>query len=162
METTDSIYIVTAASDDLLDEDTQSPLLKQVLDVKHRLVLPTNVTPTHYLVDLSPNAETFVFQGTVEIVLTVGNQPTKSITCNSNELDIKSAILSFATPPAPSEASATVPASLESWTSTAITYDTSKEQVTFEFDKEIPAEIEARLKIEFTGQHNDKMAGFYR
>lgn len=38
-----------------------------------RVVLPTNVTPTHYNLKLVPNLETFVFTG--EVAIKYGNKP---------------------------------------------------------------------------------------
>lgn len=57
-----------------------------------RVVLPTNVRPTHYDLTLSPDLVDFTFHGHVLINLDV-NLPTTAITLNSNQLTIVSAKL---------------------------------------------------------------------
>ena len=56
----------------------------------HSHRLPTNVRPTHYDLQLTPNLTTFVFQASVSIHLSV-QQPTRTVHLNSAELDLKSA-----------------------------------------------------------------------
>lgn len=57
-----------------------------------RVVLPTNVRPTHYDLTLTPDLTTFNFYGQVLINLDI-NKPTTAITLNSNQLDLISAKL---------------------------------------------------------------------
>lgn len=57
-----------------------------------RVVLPTNVRPTHYDLSLTPDLKNFTFHGQVNINLVI-NDPTTSITLNNNQLEILSAKL---------------------------------------------------------------------
>jgi hypothetical protein len=43
-----------------------------------------------------------------------------------------------------------------------IVVDKKSEIATFDFDEELPTEVDATLAIRYTGQINDKMAGMYR
>ncbi|CAH1397947.1 unnamed protein product [Nezara viridula] len=107
--------------------------------------LPKNVKPLHYDLQLKPNLETFVFEGKVGIKLQV-NEPTSKIILNALELEIKSCFLL-----------------LENGTELKPKVDLSieTETATLTFDQAIPAGI-AHLTIEFKGELNDKMKGFYR
>ena len=59
--------------------------------------------------------------------------------------------------------SATVRSKGKEVKSTKIEVDEDKQTATLEFDEELNvAKDETSLKIEFTGELNDKMAGFYR
>ncbi|TPX47347.1 hypothetical protein SeMB42_g03352 [Synchytrium endobioticum] len=113
-------------------------------------MLPTNATPTHYEVTLSPNLETFKFKGNVNIHLTI-NQDSTKITLNANELDIN-------------DVSITVTTIKTEHTQHAksISYDKPAETATFEFDNTLPAGSTAVLHLSFIGSHNDQLAGFYR
>ena len=55
-----------------------------------RQVLPDNVKPVHYVVNITPNLTTFEFTGSTDIYLHV-QKPTKTIVLNANELKINSA-----------------------------------------------------------------------
>ncbi|KAJ3113183.1 Aminopeptidase 2 mitochondrial [Phlyctochytrium bullatum] len=115
-----------------------------------REVLPKWLTPRKYNVRITPDLETFKFKGTVSIECAV-NESTKKVSVNVNEIEV-------------SKASVTVHhmKTETSQVATAITYDKKLERVTFEFDQEIPAGATAVVNAEFTGIHNDQMAGFYR
>ncbi|KAJ3295271.1 Aminopeptidase 2 mitochondrial [Borealophlyctis nickersoniae] len=115
-----------------------------------REILPATVKPTHYNVNITPDLETFNFSGTVEVSLNV-NETTKQIVCNANELEIKSAKVTTSHVKTETSQDAT-----------NIAYDKKAETVTFDFATEIPKGATAVLRIEYTGIHNDKMAGFYR
>ncbi|KAJ1564901.1 Aminopeptidase 2 mitochondrial, partial [Cladochytrium tenue] len=115
-----------------------------------REVLPTCVVPAHYTVSITPNLESFVFSGIIDIEVAV-KETTKVITVNSNELEIQKAsvVVRLAKTETAQEAA-------------AVTFDKALERVSFEFGHEIPAGASATLHVEFTGVHNDKLAGFYR
>ncbi|KAE8163654.1 peptidase family M1-domain-containing protein [Aspergillus tamarii] len=112
-----------------------------------REVLPTNVKPVHYDLTLEPNFESFKYDGTVVIDLQV-TEDTTSISLNSNEIDIHSAIVS---------AQGSVVTS-----SPEISVNKDNQVATVKFAETIPAGSSAQLKLTFTGILNDNMAGFYR
>ncbi|KAI1345242.1 peptidase family M1-domain-containing protein [Xylariaceae sp. FL0016] len=111
-----------------------------------RELLPTNVIPTHYDVTLEPDFEKFVFNGKVVIDFDV-REETKSIALHTLEIDIHSAQIKSG--------------DSVSTSSSAVTYDESKQVSTIELKDAVP-KGKAQLEIKFTGQLNDSMAGFYR
>ncbi|KAI8801324.1 peptidase family M1-domain-containing protein [Cladochytrium replicatum] len=117
-----------------------------------RNLLPTSVTPTHYDVVLTPNPlPPFKYNGTVAIHLKVNEDITK-ISTNALELEfVGNAKLTVVH--AKSESSQE---------STSHVYNENSQTVVFEFASVIPAGSTATLVIDFIGEHNDKMAGFYR
>lgn len=107
-----------------------------------REVLPTNVKPHHYDLVLEPLFDSFTFKGEETIHLDV-KDTTTSIELNSLEIDIHEAAVN----------------------GTAvkdIKFDTDNQTATFTLAEELAAGTKARLHIKFTGELNDKMAGFYR
>ncbi|KAJ3214021.1 Aminopeptidase 2 mitochondrial [Dinochytrium kinnereticum] len=115
-----------------------------------REVLPKWLIPSKYTVKITPDLETFKFKGTVSIECAV-HETTKKITVNTNEIEVLKASV--------------VVHHLKNETSqvaTSITYDKALERVTFEFEQEIPQGATAIVSADFTGIHNDQMAGFYR
>ncbi|KAL8942055.1 MAG: hypothetical protein Q9216_001867, partial [Gyalolechia sp. 2 TL-2023] len=118
------------------------------MDVSNgREVLPTNVKPLHYDLTLEPDFEKFSYEGKVVIDLDV-KEDTKSISLNSLEIDIHSTTISEG--------------GNEITSSPKITYNEDAQVTTISFDRSIPAGSRAQLIQTFTGQLNDKMAGFYR
>ncbi|KAK3825248.1 MAG: aminopeptidase [Benniella sp.] len=115
-----------------------------------RVVLPTNVRPTHYDLTLTPDLSNFVFHGQVLINLDV-NKPTTAITLNSNQLDILSARLTNLALKTESSQDAT-----------DITIEKANETATFTFAEELQPGTTAVLHIVFKGILNDNMNGFYR
>ncbi|KAF9585828.1 Aminopeptidase 2 mitochondrial [Lunasporangiospora selenospora] len=115
-----------------------------------RIVLPTNVRPTHYDLILTPNLTAFTFTGQVQISLDV-NKPTTAITLNSNQLDILSAKLTNLALKTESSQNAT-----------DITVEKENETATFTFGDELQPGTTAILHIAFKGILNDNMNGFYR
>ncbi|RDW77149.1 hypothetical protein BP6252_05202 [Coleophoma cylindrospora] len=112
-----------------------------------REILPANVIPKHYHLTLEPDFEKFTFDGTVIIDLDVVEETT-SISLNTLELDIHSTkILS---------GSQTISSTPE------LTYNESTQTTKVAFEKTISPGSKAQMEIKFTGQLNDKMAGFYR
>ncbi|KAK0746141.1 peptidase family M1-domain-containing protein [Schizothecium vesticola] len=117
------------------------------VNVQARELLPTNVVPRHYHVTLETNFDKFTFDGTVVIDLDVA-EDSKSVSLHTLELDIHSAKIT--------SDGKTVSSS------PAISYDEATQVSTFTFDNGVAKGTKAQLEISFTGQLNDKMAGFYR
>ncbi|RDA91051.1 hypothetical protein CP533_6116 [Ophiocordyceps camponoti-saundersi (nom. inval.)] len=112
-----------------------------------RELLPANVVPRHYDLTLEPDLAKFTFDGTVIIDLDVV-QDSSSISLNTLEIDVHSAKVSCDGKTVSSEP--------------RISYDENKQVTKFDFDGSLPKGGHAQLEIKFTGQLNDKMAGFYR
>ena len=109
------------------------------------VMLPKDVRPSKYTLTLQPNLQTFTFSGRVAIDIEI-LQPTESIVLNAAEL----AITSCRVESSGGEASPS---------STAL--DEKAETASFAFDSALPVGP-ARLEIEFTGELNDRLRGFYR
>ncbi len=62
----------------------------QTSKVEVRDVLPENVKPVHYDVNLTPDLESFVFSGTVRVSLKV-KEDSLEIVANQNELQVSKA-----------------------------------------------------------------------
>ena len=108
--------------------------------------LPTTVRPTLYTLTLEPDLDSFTFDGSETIAIQV-DEPTSDIRMNSAEIAIRSATL-------------TLPDGSERQPD-SISFDEEKETVSFDFTDAIPPGT-AHLTIEFTGELNDKLRGFYR
>ncbi|KAG0231570.1 Aminopeptidase 2 mitochondrial [Actinomortierella wolfii] len=117
---------------------------------KERVVLPTNVKPTHYDLTLTPDLVNFTFTGQVLVNLDI-NQPTTTITLNSNQLKIHSAKLTNLALKTESSQEAT-----------DIDIDQANETATFTFADELQPGSTAVLHIHFSGVLHDGMNGFYR
>jgi len=109
--------------------------------------LPTNVKPLHYDLTLEPDFNNFTFDGKVEIELDV-NEASKSVTVNI--LDIKLGEVSI------SQDGKKIGAP------TKTDLDEEKQRATFTFGSDLKAGSKAVLSIEYKGELNDKLAGFYR
>lgn len=112
-----------------------------------RVVLPTNVVPVHYDVTIEVDFDKFTFEGTVVIDLDVAQDST-SISLNTVELDIHSTTV---------HADGALVSSHPS-----LSYDADTQTTTVELGKTINKGQKVQLKQTYTGQLNDKMAGFYR
>ncbi|KAF9432109.1 hypothetical protein BGZ76_011252 [Entomortierella beljakovae] len=109
-----------------------------------RVVLPKNVTPEHYDLKLWPNLQTFIFRGRAAITVNV-HEATSTIQVNAKKLVIKSATITIG-----------------EVVHNATSFDTTGDQViTFAFAQAIPIGT-AILEVDYEGEHNDKMNGFYR
>eukprot|EP00163_Fabomonas_tropica_P003919 TRINITY_DN13476_c0_g1_i2.p1 TRINITY_DN13476_c0_g1~~TRINITY_DN13476_c0_g1_i2.p1 ORF type:complete len:142 (+),score=42.39 TRINITY_DN13476_c0_g1_i2:122-547(+) len=111
-----------------------------------RDLLPTTVTPRHYGLDLTPDLAKYTFAGVESIDVTV-HQATKTVTMHCKEIVIASASI---TPEGGAEV-----------TASDISYTTAEETTTLTFPADL-APGNATIKLTFTGELNDKMAGFYR
>ncbi|KAI7832592.1 peptidase family M1-domain-containing protein [Gamsiella multidivaricata] len=111
----------------------------------NRVVLPTNVTPSHYTLTITPDLEKYTFRGYVEINITI-HEATKTIQINTKELT-----------------TSWVNVEIDGKTHDAAetTFDEHRETTTFTFESELP-KGSAVLSMHFDGILNDKMAGFYR
>ncbi|GMM29148.1 metallo-aminopeptidase [Martiniozyma asiatica (nom. inval.)] len=112
-----------------------------------RQVLPSNVTPKHYSIDLEPLFDTFKFNGEVTIDLDV-KETSDFISLNTLELELLETKLTTA--------SGTQVEPIDT------TYNDDDQSTTFKFKDELIAGSSVKLNIKFIGELNDKMAGFYR
>ena len=109
-------------------------------------MLPTAVRPNAYDLTLHPDLGNFTFRGEEDIDITV-LEPTSEIVMNADEIVIQEARLTLG------DGSSLEPC--------CINFDKEEETVTLGFDEELSTG-EARLHLEFTGELNDKLRGFYR
>ena len=108
--------------------------------------LPAGVRPIGYRLVLKPDLEEFTFDGSETVDIDV-IEPTTSITLNAIELDIRSCVLTSNGGKSISPLSTTL--------------DEKAETATFRFGEQIP-KGRASMAIEFTGELNDRLRGFYR
>ena len=109
-------------------------------------LIPTNAKPTRYAITLEPDLTAFTFKGSETIDIEVLSA-TSSITLNCIEIEIQSC--------------AVTPRGGSAIAAQSISFDEEAETATFEFGTELAAGA-AALDIEFTGELNDKLRGFYR
>lgn len=140
------------------------------LNVTGRELLPTNVVPKHYDLTLEPDFAKLTYDGTVTIDLDVAEE-SKSISLHTLEIDIHGAKVSadgklvrYAAPAClyHSCVSSRPPADVYRSSSPQISYDKETQVSKIEVPDAIPKGSKVQLEIKFTGQLNDKMAGFYR
>ncbi|TDZ28345.1 Aminopeptidase 2 [Colletotrichum spinosum] len=115
-----------------------------------RELLPTNVVPRHYDLTLEPDFETLKFDGMVKIDFDVV-QDSNTITLNTLDIEIKNASLSLS-----------AGGQEKGLRDPFITYNEPKQAHSFEFTESLPKGSKGTLEINFVGDLNDKMAGFYR
>ncbi|XP_012523522.1 puromycin-sensitive aminopeptidase isoform X2 [Monomorium pharaonis] len=109
--------------------------------------LPTCVRPYHYDISLTPNLTAFTFDGTESVHLNV-ESPTDTIVLNSLEINIKSATFNG------NDGKRIAAKNIE--------LSASEETATLAFSEALPLGKSGYLNIEFVGEINDKMKGFYR
>ena len=112
-----------------------------------RIVLPTNVCPKHYDVQLEPDFDKFTFDGKVTIDLEVAKDST-SISLNTVDIKIHST-------------SVHADGALVT-DSPSLSYDADTQTTTIDLGKKISKGQKVQLVHTYTGELNDKMAGFYR
>ena len=116
---------------------------------KNLYLLPESAEPEHYKISLSPDLEKFTFLG-FEIVTVDILKPTKKITFHAVDLEIKNSSLVYA------DQSGGV-----GFGQKQISYNKRFETVTLESAKTLKPG-KAFLNINFEGELNDQMHGFYR
>lgn len=109
-------------------------------------LLPRDVEPTSYNICLSPDLQNFTFTGEEGISVEIKN-PVSRITLHSVGLGITNVQL--------------LPDDQEDLEPEKISFDEKKETVTFDFGRPLKKGM-ATLMIDFTGELNDKLHGFYR
>ena len=114
--------------------------------MSNEVKLPSNVSPSRYLLTLEPNLDDFTFRGE-ELVYIDVREPTSTIVLNCIEIAIQSCRLSL------EDGSTLDPVETR--------FDEEAETVVFRFENNVPSGP-ARLDLEFTGELNDKLKGFYR
>lgn len=114
-----------------------------------RVVLPTQLYPSHYNLELTPDLNALTFSCNEEIFVTV-REATNSVTLHAREITIVSASFHSLT--------GDFSAKLE-----GVSYDLKYHKVQLTFDAEIPASVgEGKVVIQFNGILNGDMAGFYK
>ena len=133
-----------------------------------REILPANVVPKHYDLTLEPNFESFTFNGTVIVDLDVVEDST-SISLNTLDIDIQSTKILSGSQTIRSVIKRQQRLGKPLWillmvysSSPKISYNESTQTTMVTFDKALAKGSSAQLEMKFTGQLNDKMAGFYR
>ena len=116
------------------------------MTTEERVVLPGHVRPLKYTLTLAPDLELFTFTGEETIDLDI-SEPTSEIVLNAAELQLRTASVTRGD-------GSTLSAH-------SISHDEDAETVTLSFGAALPAG-QAQLSIQFTGQLNDRLHGFYR
>ncbi|KAJ3195936.1 Aminopeptidase 2 mitochondrial [Entophlyctis luteolus] len=111
-----------------------------------REVLPKNLAPFHYELILAPNFESFSFSGSVAIWVNV-IEDTSRVVLNSKNLTILKSTASVGE---------------VFYRCTRISFNHDNETAEFDFEETLKAGSTAVVNIEFTGIHNEHMAGFYK
>lgn len=119
----------------------------QATAIPGRELLPTNVIPRHYDLTLEPDLGKLTYDGTVVIDLDVADD-SKSISLHTIDLKLHSAKVS--------SGGQTISAAPK------ITTDEKAQVTTFDLENAVSKGSKAQLEIKFSGELNDKMAGFYR
>ncbi|KAK3096131.1 hypothetical protein FSP39_023548 [Pinctada imbricata] len=109
--------------------------------------LPTDLKPTNYILSLQPNLKDFTFKGS-EVIEVKVEKATPTVILNSADIEVQSAVYS-----AGGSGDTNIKASVE--------YNKDHEKVTLTFPSDLQVGT-GRLQLEFTGELNDKMKGFYR
>ena len=118
-------------------------------DIQERVLLPADVRPSHYVVELQPDLTAFTFSGRVEIKVNVLHA-TDKVTMHAKDL-LVTGKASFS----PSSDSVSRMESME------IAYNSDLSRVSFTFPSLLHVG-EGILEVSYRGELNDKMAGFYR
>ncbi|CAG8472919.1 15099_t:CDS:10 [Acaulospora morrowiae] len=122
-------------------------------------MLPKNITPFHYDLTFTVDMEEFKFSGKEVIKLDV-NEKTNSVKLHANKLEIISAKIVYLVEKLESSQSTR---GYEIVTEDAIEIKfLEDEMVIMTFPVLIPAKSKAELHLEYNGELNDDMVGFYR
>ncbi len=117
-------------------------------------LLPTALTPTHYDLHLTPDLTTFAYDGVMTVKLTV-HEPADAVTFHARDLKISSGIVQDS-----EGLERTNPGGPD-----VLYGDESQETATVALSKPLTADdvgTVVELTLKFTGELNDKLAGFYR
>jgi aminopeptidase N len=117
------------------------------MDIAERVLLPPNVCPIHYKIEISPNFDTFEFGGILDIDVIVKSHPTTEIILHSKEINIKHVTFQGLNE--------------KPVDSIGIEYNSELTSVAMKFKNALPIG-EGVLHIEYVGILNNSMAGFYR
>ncbi|OAA45214.1 aminopeptidase 2 [Beauveria brongniartii RCEF 3172] len=123
---------------------TESLVANKALE---RDVLPTNVIPRHYQLELEPDFDRFTFNGKVVIGLDIV-EDSSSITLHSLEIGIRAVKITSR--------------GREISQGLAIAQDEQRQTTTISFARRLNEGDKAQLELTFDGQLNNKMVGFYR
>lgn len=104
-----------------------------------------SVRPNHYDLQLVPDLQNFTFTGKIGITLQA-DEPTDQVVLNALELEFKSIRLDLLDDSTPIELTHT--------------YSLQEQELTIDLGKTISGEF--KLKIDYSGEINDKLAGLYR
>lgn len=115
--------------------------------IQDRVLLPSAVKPTHYELELTPDLVKFTFAGKESIHVHV-QEATNKITVHAKDVLIIGKALF-------------VSATAERLESVEIGYSSALSTVSFTFPSTLPLG-DGKLSLAFTGELNNKMAGFYR
>ncbi|KAK3299624.1 peptidase family M1-domain-containing protein [Chaetomium fimeti] len=123
----------------------------RLANMTDRDILPDTFKPVHYdLVIKDLDFKSWSYKGSVRIDGELV-KATKEIVLNTLELKLLN-----------SKIVVTQNKSDQSWESTTFAEDTKTQRSTITFPEELPVSANASLTIEFTGELNHDMAGFYR
>ncbi|OLY81225.1 Aminopeptidase 1 [Smittium mucronatum] len=113
-----------------------------------RVLLPKNSKPIHYDLNLTPDLEKLTFSGQVEISLQILEE-SKELTLHSNELSINSVIL-------------VSDGKSDQINLSTLVFDKKDDTVKIPLTHPVSPSSKVSLKLSFSGELNDLMAGFYR
>lgn len=111
-------------------------------DHSERVLLPSDLTPKHYTLEITPNFTTFLFQVNETIQVTVHKAGVKTFTLHAKDIHIFSC-------------------KFQDNEATEINYNKKMNTVTFVFENEF-IEGTHDVFIKYEGILNSDMAGFYR
>lgn len=149
-------FPIGAVANETGPAQAKSTAANQASDKTARNRLSKFVTPEFYDLTFQPDLKTFKFEGWESIDLNI-TQPTDTIVLNALDLKIETASLI----PIESVNAATTEKEAKSLKHGSITTDPEYEQASIKFDSPVNAGL-YRLKLEFKGELNDKLRGFYR
>lgn len=113
--------------------------------------LPCLITPINYQIRLAPNFEKLSFEGSESIDIKV-NESTSEIVLNSNKLTMENSA---------EKCNVKLPKDDKTIKIKEIKYNVEEETVTLSLDEKLEPGMNAILNLEFTGEFNKQLHGFY-